>query len=108
MKEFSMNEIPKWDVALEAVAKDKFEKMGRPMNLEDFKDLGQEYKIRFDDMMHTLCQLVTQGEWTQQGFDAQDKPVADEDLSELFVYNRLDEEIAEKYKVLWQPASTSS
>jgi hypothetical protein len=107
MKEFSMNEIPKWDVALEAVAKDKFEKLGRPMNLENFKDLGNEYKIRFDDLMHTLSQLVTHEAWSQQGFDEQGQPVSDDHLSELFVYNRLDEEIAEKYSVVWQPVAGS-
>ena len=103
MKELNMNEIPKWDVALEAVAKDKFEKLGHPLNLEDFKQLGKEYKVRFDDLMHTLCQLVTHGVWSQQGFDPYGNPVDDEALLELFVYNRLDEKIAEKYTVVWQP-----
>jgi len=108
MKEFSMNEIPKWDVALEAIAKDKFNALGRPMNLEDFKDLGQEYKVRFDDLMHTLCQLVTLEVWSQQGFDGQGQAVNNDELSELFVYNRLDEKIAETYQVIWQPAAGSN
>lgn len=103
MKELSMNDIPKWDIALEAVAKDKFAKLGRPLALADFKDLGKEYKVRFDDLMHTLCQLVTHEEWSQQAHDEQGQAISDDCLQDLFVYNRLDEDIAEKYAVTWQP-----
>jgi len=103
MKEMSMNEIPKWDVALEAIAKDKYKQLDRPMDLADFKQLGQEYKVRFDDLMHSLCQLVKHEAWSQQGFDSQGNAVDDGKLEELFVYNRLDEKIAELYAVKWQP-----
>jgi hypothetical protein len=103
MKELNMNEIPKWDVALEAVAKDTYEKQGRPMNLADFKQLCKEYEVRFDDMMHSLCQLVANEMWSQQGFDETGNSVSEDLLAELFVFNRLDEKIAEKYAVVWQP-----
>ena len=102
-----MNEIPKWDVALEAVAKDKFDKQGRPMNLADFKQLGKEYQVRFDDLMHSLCQLVSNGMWRQQGFDEHGNPVSDDVLETLFVFNRLDEKVAEKYAVEWQPIAVA-
>lgn len=98
-----MNEIPKWDVALEAVAKDMFEKQGRPMNLADFKQLGKDYQIRFDDLMHTLSQLMANNMWSQQGFDEHGNAVSDDALEALFVYNRLDEKIAEQFAVVWQP-----
>jgi hypothetical protein len=107
MKELSMNEIPKWDVALEAVAKDKYEKQAQPLNLADFKALCKEYQVRFDDMMHSLSQLVANDRWSQQGFDEQGNIVNDDALEELFVYNRLDEKIAVKYSVVWQPIAES-
>ncbi len=103
MKELNMNEIPKWDVALEAVAKDMYAKLGRPMNLADFKQLGKDYQVRFDDLMHSLSQLVANNMWSQQGFDEHGNAVADDVLEALFVYNRLDEKIAEQYAVEWQP-----
>ncbi len=103
MKEVSMNEIPKWDVALEAIAKEKYQQLGRPMDLADFKQLGHEYKVRFDDLMHSLCQLVKYEAWSQQGFDEQGNVLSDDKLESLFVYNRLDEKIAEQYAVKWQP-----
>ena len=103
MNEITMNEIPKWDVALEAIAKDKYVELGRPMDLADFKQLAQEYKVRFDDLMHSLCQLVKHEAWSQHGVDEQGKVLSDDKLEELFVYNRLDEKIAEQYAVKWQP-----
>jgi len=102
MKDVVMKDIPKWDVALESLVKDEYAKLGRPLDLADFKRLGKEYKIRFDDMMHTLCQLVVNNEWTQQGTDEQGNVVPDDALEDLFIYNRLDEKIAEQYKVSWQ------
>jgi hypothetical protein len=103
MSELNMNEIPKWDVALEAIAKEKYNQLGRPMELSDFKQLGHEYQVRFDDLMHSLCQLVKHEQWQQQGADESGIPASDEQLESLFVYDRLDEKIAEKYHVSWQP-----
>jgi len=103
MKDVAMKDIPKWDVALESLVKDEYAKLGKPLDLADFKRLGKEYSIRFDDMMHTLCQLVVNDEWSQQGTDEQGNPVSADALDELFVYNRLDEKIAQKYNVCWQP-----
>jgi len=102
MKDLAMNDIPKWDIALENLAKEEFEKLGRPLDLADFKQMGKKHRIRFDDLMHTLCKLVENGAWSQQGQDC-----AEDDLAELFVYDRLDEKIAEKYSVIWQPIKQS-
>ncbi|HEC28835.1 MAG TPA: hypothetical protein ENI65_04515 [Gammaproteobacteria bacterium] len=98
-----MEDIPKWDVALEAVALEQFRKLGRPLGLDDFKQLANEFKIRFDDLMHSLSQLVEHNMWSQQGEDDRGNRVPDEMLDGLFVYNRLDEKIAIKYSVVWQP-----
>jgi hypothetical protein len=103
MKELAMEDIPKWDVALESLIKDEYVRLGRPLKMQDFKQIGSEYKIRFDDIMHTLCQLVTHNMWRQTGTDEQGSAVSDDRLADLFVYNRLDEEIAEQYAVEWQP-----
>ncbi len=107
MKELIMNEIPKWDVALEAIAKDRFDSLGKPMSFADFKELGKEYQVRIDDMMHSLCQLVANDMWSQQGFDEQGSVVSDDVLEDLFVFNRLDEKVAEKYAVVWQPIASA-
>ena len=103
MKELAMEDIPKWDVALESLAKDECAKLGRPLELSDFKELGKVYKIRFDDLMHTLCQLVENEMWDQVGTDDSGNQVDAAELEDLFVYNRLDEKIAQKYHVKWQP-----
>jgi len=103
MNELAMEDIPKWDVALESLAKEEFGKLGHALSLDDFKRLGTEYKIRFDDLMHSLSQLVTNEQWSQQGFDSEGNAVDQAALEELFVYNRLDEKIAVKYAVVWQP-----
>lgn len=103
MSELNMNEIPKWDVALEAIANEKYNKLGRALDLSDFKQLGHDYQVRFDDLMHSLCQLVKHNKWQQQGTDEQGNAVSDDTLEPLFVYDRLDEKVAEQYKVSWQP-----
>ena len=97
MNDFVMKDIPKWDIALENLANEEFEKIGHPLNLEDFKQMGKTNRIRFDDLMHTLCKLVENDMWLQQGENC-----TETDLEELFVYDRLDEKIAEKYSVAWQ------
>lgn len=103
MNKSGEDDVPKWDVALEALAREEAEKLGRPLAMQDFKRLGLEYKIRFDDLMATLHQLVMNEAWDQTGVDAKGKPVSAAILQDLFVYNRLDEQVADKYAVTWKP-----
>lgn len=97
MNDFAMKDIPKWDVALENLANEEVNKLGHALSLDDFKRMGRVHSIRFDDLMHTLCKLVENNEWAYQGASC-----TEADLEELFVYDRLDEKIAEKYSVTWQ------
>jgi len=97
MNDFAMSDIPKWDIALENLANEEFEKLGHALSLDDFKQMGKTHRIRFDDLMHTLCKLVENNVWKHQGADC-----TEADLEELFVYDRLDEKIAEKYAVTWE------
>ncbi|NOY66049.1 MAG: hypothetical protein GXP13_01395 [Gammaproteobacteria bacterium] len=97
MNDFVMNDIPKWDIALENLANEEFKTLGHALDLADFKQMGKVHRIRFDDLMHTLCKLVENNEWSQKGVDC-----TEADLEELFVYDRLDEKIAEKYSVTWE------
>lgn len=78
-------EIPAWDVALEALLCETQQQEGRPLAAGDIHRLSQQYRIRFDDLMITLLELVARGRWQYSGepgeiermrgegrFDAQD------------------------------------
>lgn len=93
-------DVPKWDPALEALAREAYQRLGHPLGIDDFRRLGKEYQIRFHDMMATIYQLEVHGKWQHQGHDGAGNPVADD---ELYVHGRLDEKVAEKYAVVWSP-----
>jgi hypothetical protein len=95
-------EIPKWDVALEALVRDEFKTLRRPLGLDDFRRLGQAHSIRFHDIMETIHQLELHGKWQHQGKNG-DHPASAKDLDGLYVHGRLDEDTAEKYTVTWMP-----
>jgi hypothetical protein len=56
-------EIPKWDVALEALLREEYQKRRTPLTVDDVQRLSAQYSIRFDDMMHTLFELTIHGLW---------------------------------------------
>jgi hypothetical protein len=56
-------EIPLWDVALEALLREEYGKRRAPLTVDDVQQLSAQYSIRFDDMMHTLFELTVNGHW---------------------------------------------
>lgn len=55
--------VPKWDVALEALVRDEYQKKGEPLTVADLRRLAMEYAIRFDDIVVTLFELCMHGVW---------------------------------------------
>lgn len=96
-------EVPKWDVALEAMVNEEHRRLGRSLTLSDLRRLGLENKVRLHDIMATIHQLERHGKWRHQGRDDQGRPMAAEALDALFVHGRLDEDLAERYGITWAP-----
>lgn len=93
-KEF---ETPKWDVAIEALLKEEYQKRGMHFSTEDLQVLASSHAIRFDDIMVTLCTLVEHKQWRYH-------PAEDEkfvELIKLFENGRLANESVEQFIGTW-------
>ena len=75
--------IPKWDVALEALIKEEHQKLNRPLNLDDFRRLAQQYTIRLDDIMATLFELCVHAQWQYWNSAGKPQEITRELLDEL-------------------------
>lgn len=93
--------IPKWDVALEALAKEEQQKLGRPLVLDDFRRLAQQYTIRLDDIMVTLFELCIHGQWQYHGDPPRE--ITRELLAELTAGGRLKDEDLKHFTGGWSP-----
>ncbi len=96
-------DVPKWDVALEALAAEEYQKLGRPLTSEDLSRLAREYAIRFDDIMVTIFELCFQDEWLYLGPDGEETPLAREAVESLFVNGRIREEDMAALPGTWRP-----
>ncbi len=96
-------EIPKWDIALAALAREAFEKSGRNLSLEDFKRQAAEHAIRFDDIMVTMFELCIQGEWRYQDADGHDRIITRNEVDKLYVGGRLADKDVAGYTGSWYP-----
>ena len=90
-------EIPKWDVAIEALLREEYQKRNMHFSTDDLQLLASNHGIRFDDIMVTLCTLVEQKQWRyhpamQERF---------EDLNALFDNGRLAKESVEQFIGSW-------
>jgi hypothetical protein len=96
-------QVPEWDVALEALVKEEQHKLGRPLYLDDFRRLAQQYTIRLDDIMVTLFELCIRGHWRYEGGD--NRPITRELLDRLTAGGRrLTDEDLKDFSGGWRPA----
>jgi len=99
-----LEEVPVWDVALAALARDEYKNRGAPLGLEDFRRLAEHYGIRFDDIMATMFELVIQGEWRYQAPDGKGQAVTRDAVDRLYVNGRLHAKDLMDFSGEWRPA----
>lgn len=95
--------VSKWDVALEALAKEEQQKLGRPLELEDFRRLAQQYTIRLDDIMVTMFELAIHGEWQYRNSGGKPQAITRELLEGLTAGGRLKDEDLKTFSGAWIP-----
>jgi hypothetical protein len=96
-------EVPKWDIALAALAAEEAGIMGQGLMVKDFHRLAEEHVIRFDDIMATMFELVIQGEWKYQDVDGVERPITRDEVDSLYVGGRIAEADVMQYLGLWSP-----
>ncbi len=75
--------VPEWDVALEALIREEYHKLDRPLVLADFQRLSRKFAIRYDDMMVTLFELVIRGRWAYFDEQGVSVPITREQFEQL-------------------------
>lgn len=96
-------EVPKWDIALAALAKEEAGKLNQGLRIAEFKKLADDHAIRFDDIMVTMFELVINGEWRYEYPDGVKKPISRDEVEKLYVGGRLVETDVNTYEGLWTP-----
>lgn len=96
-------ETPKWDIALEGLAKDTYRIKGSGLYVDDFHQLALDHAIRFDDIMVTMFELCIYGEWQYQE-DSEPVEITRDTLDRLFVDARLQEKDMSEFAGGWSPA----
>ena len=100
-------EIPKWDVALSALAQEEAGKCGGQLQITDFQRLAKDHAIRFDDIMVTMFELVIQGEWRYDDANGVTKVISRDEVEKLYVGGRLAEPDVVQYTGTWTPLRAS-
>ena len=95
--------LPKWDVALESLAKDEFQKKTAPLTMEDFHQLAGKHAIRLDDIMETMFLLAIHNEWIYTDRNGRPQQLDQETLDGLYVKRRLTDEDLASFDGDWRP-----
>ena len=99
------DDMPKWDVALAALAGEEYRKKANPLTLNDFRRLAKVYEIRLDDIMETMFLLAINNEWVYTDRTGQVQALDQDTLDALYVKRRLSQEDLAAFDGTWQPAS---
>ena len=100
----SNQNMPKWDVALEALAGNEFRKKASPLTLDDFRNLAKEHAIRLDDIMETMFLLAINRAWVYSDRDGREQALEQDTLDALYVKRRLSGDELATFDGTWQPA----
>lgn len=100
-------EMPKWDVALSAMANDACQHKGSPLTLEDFHTLAKKHATRFDDVMETMFLLVINGNWKYVDASGNEQQLTQDTLDRLYVKRRLSDADLGAFDGSWSPATLS-
>lgn len=95
-------EVPKWDVALEALAKDEYRKKGAGLTVADFRRLAADHATRFDDIMVTIFELTLAGHWQYRNADGSAHALTRKEVSDLYVGGRIHEKDMGHFTGSWQ------
>jgi len=99
----SEESMPKWDVALAALASNDYKQKAAPLTLDDFHQLASEHAIRLDDIMETLFLLAIHGEWRYTDASGNEQQLDQATLDNLYVKRRLSETDLATFDGDWQP-----
>lgn len=95
--------VPKWDVALEALVREEYEKKGEPLTVADLRRLAMEYAIRFDDIVVTMFELCLNAEWQYRDHDGNIDEMTRERYDELTSAGRLKDQDMQRFDGGWSP-----
>lgn len=95
--------VPKWDVALEALVREEYEKKAVPLEVADLRRLALEYAIRFDDIVVTLFELCIHGEWQYRDRADRVQDMTREKFDELTSGGRLKDKDLSGFDGGWLP-----
>lgn len=87
-------EIPHWDVALEALLREEYGKNRTPLTVDDVHRLSERFVIRFDDLMLTLFELTVRGRWRYMPSAGVIGEITREQMNALWADGRVDRERA--------------
>lgn len=98
--------MPRWDVALAAMAADACKQKAAPLTLDDFHRLAGEHAIRLDDIMETMFLLVINQVWRYIDTSGNEQQLDQETLDRLYVKRRLSEKDLARFDGGWEPRQT--
>ncbi len=97
-------EMPQWDVALEALVTEEHQKQGQALRTDDFLRLARAHAIRFDDIMDTVLRMVVIGEWSYRDSAGEVRVITQDEFDRLYESGRLRDEDLIAYTGSWRPA----
>ncbi|RMD79413.1 MAG: hypothetical protein D6809_03640 [Gammaproteobacteria bacterium] len=98
-----MEEVPRWDVALEALAREEYGRRGQPLTVEDIHRLARQHGIRLDDFVATLFELCIAGRWSYVEPGGAERELTREELEALGGQGRIELHHMRPYRGGWRP-----
>lgn len=96
-------DIPKWDVALEALMREEYINRNNSLRLKDIERLAVKYEIRFDDLIITALTLLLEKSWRYHDQDGKPVIFTQNCFNQLFKGGRIRKQDVQHLQGYWSP-----
>ncbi len=95
---------PLWDEGISSLLYGEYERLQKPLSMDDLRGYANEHAVRIGDILETLFLMGIYGSWQYIDEKGVEQKLDEDALNALYAKGRLSDEDLNAFPGLWQPA----
>lgn len=94
---------PIWDEGISSLLEGEYERLQKPLTMDDLRGYAVEHAIRIGDILETLFLMGIYGAWKYTDEQGAEQKLDEDALNALYAKGRLEESDLAAFPGVWQP-----
>lgn len=94
---------PLWDEGISSFLEGEYERLQRPLTIDDLQAIAIEWAVRVGDLLETLFLMAISGAWRYTNTDGVEQKLDESALDDLYAKGRLSQDDLKAFPGVWSP-----